>query len=152
MKLMPQNRTYSAVLCIIIIGASLFFASRIPERIEPTATTNSGRPIIEEDGKTLLWAGKDRRTMLDKWWDMTDSLINPEDLDHGLGADQIASIDEPIFAERDDPRWHERANSDHMMVIGVEIDGEPRAYPVPLLSRHELVNDSYGDTHLAVAY
>jgi hypothetical protein len=152
MKLIPEDRRYAAVLCVIIIGASLFLASRLPERHEVTRTTNSGRPIVDEDGKTLLWAGKDPATMLDRWWDMTDSPINPEDFDHGMGADSIASIDDPIFAPRDDSRWHERANSDHMKVIGVVVDGEPRAYPVPLMSRHELVNDSYGDTHLAVAY
>ena len=152
MKLMPENRAYSAVLCLIIIGAAVFLSSFIPRTEEPVRTTSTGRPILEEDGKVLLWAGKDHRTLQDTWWDMTNSPIDLDDLDHGLGADQIASIDEPIFTHKDDPRWHERQFNNDFLVIGVEYNGIARAYPQPMMSRHELVNDTFGDTHLAVAY
>jgi len=38
------------------------------------------------------------------------------------------------------------------MVIGVEFNGDARAYSVSLLSRHEIVNDTVGGIHLAVTW
>ena len=37
-------------------------------------------------------------------------------------------------------------------VIGVEINGESRAYPIPFLSRHEIVNDEVGGRIIAVTW
>ena len=37
-------------------------------------------------------------------------------------------------------------------VLGVEINGESRAYPIPFLSRHEIVNDSVGGRQIAVTW
>ena len=38
------------------------------------------------------------------------------------------------------------------LVIGVEFNGDARAYSVSLLSRHEIVNDTVGGIHLAVTW
>jgi hypothetical protein len=38
------------------------------------------------------------------------------------------------------------------MVIGVEINGDRRAYSVPLLSSHEIVNDVVGGKKVAVTW
>jgi hypothetical protein len=39
-----------------------------------------------------------------------------------------------------------------VQVIGVEINGESRAYPIPYLSAHEIVNDTVGGRHIAVTW
>lgn len=39
-----------------------------------------------------------------------------------------------------------------VQVIGVEINGESRAYPIPYLSAHEIVNDTVGGQHIAVTW
>ena len=47
------------------------------------------------------------------------------------------------------------ANQEYLpeeMVIGVEFNGDARAYAVSLLSRHEIVNDTVGGIHLAVTW
>lgn len=41
---------------------------------------------------------------------------------------------------------------DDDLVIGVEIDGEARAYNIPFLSRREIVNDSLGGRKIAVTW
>lgn len=41
---------------------------------------------------------------------------------------------------------------DTVQVIGVSIDGESRAYPIPFLSRHEIVNDTVGGRHIAATW
>ena len=51
-----------------------------------------------------------------------------------LSRDAIPSIDRPRFVSAD------RANyRPEELVIGVEVDGEARAYSIPHLSRHEIV-------------
>ncbi len=66
-----------------------------------------------------------------------------------LGRDGIPAILDPIFANRAaavaqmDPS--ER-------VIGVSINGDHRAYPLNLLSRHEIVNDTVGGKPIAVTW
>ena len=39
-----------------------------------------------------------------------------------------------------------------VQVLGVEIDGESRAYPIPYLSAHEIVNDTVGGRQIAVTW
>jgi hypothetical protein len=37
-------------------------------------------------------------------------------------------------------------------VIGVYINGDARAYPIRMLSRHEIVNDVVGGEYIAVTW
>ena len=37
-------------------------------------------------------------------------------------------------------------------VIGLSIDGDSRAYPLNMLSRHEIVNDTVGGVPVAVTW
>jgi hypothetical protein len=49
----------------------------------------------------------------------------------------------------------EEANQEYTpeeLVIGVEFNGDARAYSINLLSRHEIVNDTVGGIHLAVTW
>ena len=66
-----------------------------------------------------------------------------------LGRDGIPAILEPIFASR-------AASIGQMepleRVMGVSINGESRAYPLNLLSRHEIVNDTVGGKAIAVTW
>jgi hypothetical protein len=39
-----------------------------------------------------------------------------------------------------------------VQVLGIEINGESRAYPIPYLSAHEIVNDTVGGRHIAVTW
>ena len=38
------------------------------------------------------------------------------------------------------------------MVVGVVVDGVPKAYPLMVLDRHEVVNDQIGETHIIASY
>ena len=64
-----------------------------------------------------------------------------------LSRDAIRSIDRPQFISAD------RANyTPDELVIGVEVEGEARAYSIPYLSRYEIVNDELQGVHLAVTW
>jgi hypothetical protein len=70
------------------------------------------------------------------------------DIRQPLTRDAIPAIVEPVFAEdwsRVDPEVAGREGlADGDAVIGVERGGEARAYPLAVLSRHEVVNDDFG--------
>ena len=56
-----------------------------------------------------------------------------------------------------DPQFVQGAEADaqyqpHEIVIGLEIDGDARAYSVPFLSGHEIVNDVVGGIPVAVTW
>jgi hypothetical protein len=66
-----------------------------------------------------------------------------------LPPDGIPALDFPDYVNADE------ADEDYLpdeLVIGVEFNGDARAYSVPLLSRHEIVNDTVGGIHLSVTW
>ncbi len=109
------------------------------------------KPIVERDGRRLLWAGEGDGGNVE-WFDMTDSTIDPHRFQFGIGKDTIPSIDSPELVAFDDPRVAARGITRDTKVLGVEIDGIARAYPVDLMSMHEVVNDDFGGTAYAVLW
>ncbi len=66
-----------------------------------------------------------------------------------LPKDGIPSIDDPKFALAKEA---DKFMQPDEMVIGVDINGDRRAYSVPLLSSHEIVNDVVGGRKIAVTW
>jgi len=66
----------------------------------------------------------------------------------GPPKDGIPSIDNPVFADIQGSHFM----SDSDTVIGLEINGEAKAYPLFILVWHEIINDSVGGTPVAVTY
>ena len=66
----------------------------------------------------------------------------------GPPMDGIPSIDNPVFADVRGSYFM----SDSDTVIGLEINGEVKAYPLFILVWHEIVNDNVGGTPVAVTY
>jgi Protein of unknown function (DUF3179) len=64
------------------------------------------------------------------------------------GIDAIPSIDRPCHERPEEAT----ALPDSSLVIGVDHGGEARAYPVDLLSLHEVVNDVVGGVPIAVTW
>ena len=63
-----------------------------------------------------------------------------------LARDAIMPIYDPEFVSAAESGW-----GDGTLVIGVEVDGEARAYPVAYLNRREMVVDEIGGTPLLVS-
>jgi hypothetical protein len=64
-----------------------------------------------------------------------------------LPKDAIPAILVPSF-DRDESSWLR----DDWLVIGLEINGDARAYPIAILNWHEIVNDVVGGENLAVTF
>ena len=66
----------------------------------------------------------------------------------GPPKDGIPSIDNPVFVNAQDANFM----SDSDTVIGLEINGEKKAYPLFILVWHEIVNDKISDVPVSVTY
>ncbi|MCY3798237.1 MAG: DUF3179 domain-containing protein [Chloroflexi bacterium] len=66
----------------------------------------------------------------------------------GVPRDGIPPIDRPVF---DDVKSVRRL-SDKSPVISLTIDGDSRAYPLEVMTRHEIVNDVVGELPVAVTF
>ncbi len=74
--------------------------------------------------------------------------LRPEDIVTVLPKDAIPAILFPSFEEATKASWLRGDNA----VVGVNIGNESRAYPIPILSRHEIVNDKFGGIPFAVTW
>lgn len=122
------------------------------------------KKIKREGGKTLLWAGGKSPESLDaQWYEFTGAPIPAEQLQFGIGKDQIRAIDDPLFVSPDDPRLLKLPTSpyrkgerpktfDEIMVTGYVEGDDARAYPIGLLDHHELVNDSLGGKPVTIGW
>jgi hypothetical protein len=66
-----------------------------------------------------------------------------------LPKDAIPSIDNPRFYNVQEADAEYEPDE---VVLGVEFNGDTRAYPVGLLSSHEIVNDMVGGRPIAVTW
>lgn len=66
----------------------------------------------------------------------------------GPPKDGIPAITSPKTVAPADARFL-KAND---RVVGVALNGQARAYPISILTQHEIVNDKLGDTPIAVTY
>jgi hypothetical protein len=66
----------------------------------------------------------------------------------GPPPDGIPPIDEPRFQRTGDVHWVD----DDEQVLVVEVAGQERAYPVQVLTLHEVVNDTIGQVPVVVTY
>jgi len=87
-------------------------------------------------------------------WENTDfsrrAVDFTEILSGGPPKDGIPSIDEPAFAGFADARVQVMADTEP--VIGVIINGQARAYPLSVLTWHEIVNDSLAGVPITVTF
>jgi len=101
-----------------------------------TATTAAANP---DAWKRQGWADTDFSKHSIEW---------SEILSGGPPKDGIPSIDEPKFQ----PVADETDVKPNEPVIGLEINGDARAYPLRILIWHEIVNDTVGGEPVAVTY
>ena len=76
-------------------------------------------------------------------------LVEPDDIrSGGPPPDGIPAIDDPVFEPVGAVDWL----ADVEPVLALEIDGEARAYPIQVMTWHELVNDTIGEVPVTVSF
>ena len=82
--------------------------------------------------------------------DGTKYIVHPNKLlSGGPPKDGIPSIDKPKFASVEEANKFVR---DEELVLGINLNGDKRAYPFQILVWHEIVNDVVGNKPVAVTY
>ena len=67
-----------------------------------------------------------------------------------LAPDAIPALNNPGY--HDTTESADESYQDDDLVLGIELNGDARAFSVPLLSRHEIVNDVIGGAPVAVTW
>ena len=128
------------IIPIVVIGIVLaaLSVSLQSEFIPQTTFANSGKSDDADSSELVLMETNGVKHLI------------PLDKIKGGGPpkDGIPSIDNPIFAGIQDSKFM----SDSDIVIGLDINGETKAYPLFILVWHEIVNDKVGNTPVSVTY
>jgi len=122
---------------------------------QETNTTSNNEPaevIFEPDSSdtTKIYI----RDYTGKKWDITHAVNKygfiPERFQYGLGPLAILPILEPQFLSPEDSGYG--SVKENESVIGVVLNGIARAYPLSLLRGHEIVDENFSTTYVAVGF
>lgn len=103
----------------------------------------------EEDESLRLWSGW-TPGVGHGWFEVRRGEIERGRLTNPLGRDVIPAIDRPLVEIGDGARWR-RIPTD-ALVAGMKVDGVPTAYPILLLEKVEVVNDTIRGRPFLVTY
>ena len=123
-----NSRSWAAAICVAVLwGLGALYATR-----PPSVPATQGQQLV----------GRDQPG------ERSPDPLSADEIGYQVPRDRIKAIDAPTFL---------RAGAagfvpDRMSVIGVAEGGEAKAYPVPVLSRVEIINDQFAGTAIAVTW
>ena len=89
-----------------------------------------------------------------KQWNITHAVktyaMRATSWQYGLGPNAIRPVLEPTFLSPGDLGYPSDDASD--IIIGTTINGDSRAYKINDLNAHEVVDETFGETHVAVGW
>ncbi len=133
-------KTYHAVLLVLALmaGAAVIFGE---SSTTVSAQLSCDDPPLDVSGLTRVW---DKTDFCQFQAGVFDEIISG-----GVGRDGIPPIDNPTFESiADASTWLQPQSP----VIAFELDGKARAYPLAILTRHEIVNDVVSNVPVAVTF
>jgi hypothetical protein len=106
--------------------------------------TKNTEKLMEKNGRKLLWGGSTEAMH----FDVTDATLQLDRLHYGLGREAFPALIEPQFVAAEKVNWL----LPEARVLSVHIGDEVKVFPVDLLTRHEVVNDTVGGRPIFAAY
>ena len=117
-------------------------ASAAPSTIKP-------RWLVSFATFVILLASQQSGAELKNGFELDGALVPAEEILHGgPGRDGIRSLDYPAFVSAHDAVFLKSKDR----VLGIELNGVARAYPIGILNYHEIVNDAVGGYAVVVTY
>jgi hypothetical protein len=113
------------------------------------------RPLWDPDRKPVRGDGRSAESY---GFDLSTTLVPKESIvSSGMIVDAIPSLDDPKTTTPDRVRFMSEVEKGKYVVpgdkvVGVEVNGEARCYPLRVLNWHEVVNDTLGGVPIAVTY
>ncbi len=133
------GKKYTALLVIVLSGVALYTNWDQIKPLFAFSGVDGGNTSPDAGGKAAALDLFD-----------TSQLAVPVDeiRSGGPGKDGIPALSQPETVGVADMALLDPSDR----VVGVEFDGQSRAYPIRLLNWHELINDQVGDTPVAIVY
>jgi hypothetical protein len=140
---MPRTAILALRAALLVLAAGLIascanFASETPGPASVNSTTQTAT-IEDRTGKV---------------WDVTHARDHygfmPEKFQFGLGPRAIRPIMNPVMLMPGELGYP--PDISEFFILGTRLSDSARAYSIGHLSRHEVVNEQFGDAHVAVAY
>ncbi len=132
---------------ILLVGAGVYYWLN--------RYNGHGETLNESDDEMVLTEGEESSENKANS-DLSDEqeLLEAENMERLVqgcldGKDCIPSIDDPKFVSAGAASSY---LSDDELVVGLDIGGESKAYPIKILNWHEIVNDKIGDKYVAVTF
>lgn len=130
------------VVAVAVVGLAALLA---------TACTSGGDGDGSPSADTTV--SDDGRPPVEGWsTDWSNNTVPLSELTLGIPRsdprDAIPPIDDPAFETVEEADWL----ADREPVVVLELDGEARAYPLRILTSHEIVNDEVAGRPVAVTY
>lgn len=115
----------------------------LPPQKRPIALENG--KFIESAGRSLLYGGEDSS----QHFDVSNLELKPEQFHYGIGREKFPALLEPQFisVEKADVIW-----ADTVRFLVAHAGEEVKAYAVPDLIQHEVVNDVLDGKPIMAAY
>lgn len=141
-----NRRQYLAALGGTVVGAAGVVGA--VRHVGDSESSDTGPSSVSGGG-----SGESRSTASTAGSDSRPEAVPDEELSRAAPRDGIPAIVDPVFA----PNWETGVAGEAVAgmdlrpddeVIGIERDGIARAYPLKLLRRHEVVNDTLGGPQL----
>ncbi len=139
-------------LFIVFIFIACQPSQQKEEQAGETVTQKKQRPVSVENGKIftvgdrkMMYGGEDSLSH----FDITNSELKDEQFHYGIGREAFPALLEPAFTsvQEADTRWH-----DTTRFLVAYAGEEVKAYSVPDLTRHEVVNDMLNGKPIMAAY
>ena len=128
------QRPVAKIVATVVIGVLLLFLF-VPalQTFGRRLLTSSERIVIDDEAAQGDVAQTERALEL-------VTLLPPDRIQALLNPQFVSSAEAQAWMDDDE------------QVLGLSIDGEHRAYPINMLSRHEIVNDVVGGEAVAVTW
>jgi hypothetical protein len=89
-----------------------------------------------------------------KRWDVTHAVrkygFEPDKFEYGLGPNAIPPILSPQMLSSGEEGYP--SDNESFIVMGVSLKGHTRAYPLTVMTQHEVVDEQFADMAVAVTY
>lgn len=115
---------------------------------EPNHAVRPTNWYHDEGGQTFLWAGW--RDGKHDWFRIGQGDVARERISLPMGRDVIRAIDHTILEDSGGPHWEKIPDS--ALVAGIWREGIRVVYPLLVLSKVEVINDTIGGEPVLVVY
>ncbi len=135
-------------LVLIILAVASVAGCEKPTIAPQTGDSFATPERDEEEGRIYITDGAGKR------WDITQAVelynFDPARFQNGVGANLIPPILTPRMAYAGDEVFPD--TTDTFLVVGVDLNGTRKAYPLSEMATHEVVDEQFGEAYVAVTY